>query len=190
MYFPKGACIAPSPIFTKPLIVSDATACPQAPDWGDKVYILRPQLGYKGPALCVCASITSCMVPTNTSTLMLSTYLQLLDLPSLCYAHRLVSRWRASLPLLKLSSRTQDKGHFLLEVFPNLSLGWIRFPSSEPHHISVCTGLSYKVMPNLSAPKQMVFYTEWAQDSTSFSSLGHISGLKPFPSLLTSQPPR
>ena len=50
-------------------------------------------------------------------------------------AHPLGSQG-APLPLLNLSFRTQTKGHFLLKIFPDLSLGWVGTPSPK-HPISM-----------------------------------------------------
>ena len=54
---------------------------------------------------------------------------------SFCCAHHLVFQG-APLPLLNLSFRTQTKGHFLLKIFPDLSLGWVGTPSPK-HPISM-----------------------------------------------------
>ena len=54
----------------------------------------------------------------------------------LCCVHHLVFQG-APLPLLNLSFRTQTKGHFLLKIFPDLSLGWVGTPSSKHAHINV-----------------------------------------------------
>lgn len=170
--FPKGTCIACSPTFyqaTYCVYQMLQSACPQGPDQGDKTDIHAwASTWYKGPDLGICANITSCLVPTN------SFHSSVINLPefsdrTLCYAHHVVPPWRGPLPLLNLSFRTQDESRFLLKIFSNLCLGWIRLPSSEPHHINVCTCPRYDAIANVLAHDQkhlVGFYTAQAQDSS------------------------
>lgn len=77
--------------------------------------------------LCVSDAMNTWHRPFPPFCPVVPTYLQS-PASSFCCAHHLVFQG-APLPLLNLSFRTQTKGHFLLKIFPDLSLGWVGTPS-------------------------------------------------------------
>lgn len=133
---------------------------------------------YQGPAL-LTQDTTSCLAATNSFH---SSGINPLAVPRphSCLDHYMVSL-RASLPLLAF--RTQTEGQLLLEIFPNLSLSWVRLPSSEIPYINVCTCPSYTVRLVFCLIENISRVFIWHRPKTAPTSLlqGIAQGLNHFP---------